>query len=165
MRSKRNSKTEYGVGALLARRGGRDIKTKSAEASFEERTGWYGPKNSLDHTTPACSGLMRLRDGFVIVQQPPLLPRRWRSRESMITVVDYKLNNLRSIENTLRRLGHNVEVTSDPEVVQKAQKLILPGVGAFRDAMANLKNLGLVEPFVKAFVAECRHWGFALACT
>ena len=66
----------------------------------------------------------------------------------MITVVDYKLNNLRSIENTLRRLGHDVQVTSDPEVVKKAEKLILPGVGAFRDAMENLKNLGLVEPFV-----------------
>ena len=66
----------------------------------------------------------------------------------MITVVDYKLNNLRSIENTLRRLGHDVQVTSDPEVVRNATKLILPGVGAFRDAMENLKNLGLVEPFV-----------------
>jgi len=66
----------------------------------------------------------------------------------MITVVDYKLNNLRSIENTLRRLGHDVQVTSDPEVVQKADKLILPGVGAFRDAMENLKSLRLVEPFV-----------------
>ena len=66
----------------------------------------------------------------------------------MITVVDYKVNNLRSIENTLRRLGHDVQVTSDPEIVKSAQKLILPGVGAFRDAMENLKNLGLVEPFV-----------------
>jgi glutamine amidotransferase len=66
----------------------------------------------------------------------------------MITVVDYKLNNLRSIENTLRRLGHDVQVTSDPEVVRKADKLILPGVGAFRDAMENLKAYHLVEPFV-----------------
>jgi glutamine amidotransferase len=66
----------------------------------------------------------------------------------MITVVDYKLNNLRSIENTLRRLGHDVQVTSDPDVVRTATKLILPGVGAFRDAMENLKNLRLVEPFV-----------------
>ena len=60
--------------------------------------------------------------------------------EAMITVVDYKLNNLRSIENTLRRLGHEVQVTSDPEVVRNAQKLILPGVGAFRDAMENLEE-------------------------
>ena len=37
----------------------------------------------------------------------------------MITVVDYKLNNLRSIENTLRRLGHEVQVTSDPEEVSQ----------------------------------------------
>lgn len=66
----------------------------------------------------------------------------------MITVVDYKLNNLRSIENTLRRLGHEVQVTSDPKVVRDAEKLILPGVGAFRDAMKNLTDLGLIEPFV-----------------
>ena len=67
----------------------------------------------------------------------------------MITVVDYKLNNLRSIENTLKRLGHDVEVTSSPDKVRKASRLILPGVGAFRDAMANLTELGLIEPFVQ----------------
>ena len=67
----------------------------------------------------------------------------------MITVVDYKLNNLRSIENTLRRLGHDVTVTSKPEDVRTATKLILPGVGAFRDAMRNLRELGLAEPFLE----------------
>lgn len=66
----------------------------------------------------------------------------------MITIVDYKLNNLRSIENTLRRLGHEARVTSDPEDVRAAAKLILPGVGAFRDAMQNLRDLGLAEPFL-----------------
>ena len=66
----------------------------------------------------------------------------------MITVVDYKLNNLRSIENTLRRLGHDVQVTSDPAVVQRADKLILPGVGAFRDAIQNLRELQLIDPFI-----------------
>lgn len=66
----------------------------------------------------------------------------------MITVVDYRLNNLRSIENTLRRLGHDVLVTSEPDAVRNASKLILPGVGAFRDAMANLREFGLVEPLV-----------------
>jgi glutamine amidotransferase len=65
----------------------------------------------------------------------------------VITIVDYKLNNLRSIENTLRRLGHDAQVTSDPKVVSEATKLILPGVGAFGDAMRNLTELGLVEPF------------------
>jgi glutamine amidotransferase len=67
----------------------------------------------------------------------------------MITIVDYKLNNLRSLENTLRRLGHEVLVTSDPDDVRGATKLILPGVGAFGDGMRNLKELGLVDPFVE----------------
>jgi len=66
----------------------------------------------------------------------------------VITIVDYKLNNLRSLENTLRRLGHEVQVTSDPEDVRAAAKLILPGVGAFGDGMRNLKELGLADPFV-----------------
>src|SRR5712691_8563415 len=67
----------------------------------------------------------------------------------MITIVDYKLNNLRSLENTLRRLGHDVTVTSDPQAVHAAKKLILPGVGAFGDGMRNLKELGLAEPFIE----------------
>ena len=67
----------------------------------------------------------------------------------MITIIDYKLNNLRSLENTLRRLGHDVLVTSDPEHVRAATKLILPGVGAFGDGMRNLNELGLAEPFIQ----------------
>ena len=80
----------------------------------------------------------------------------------MITVVDYKLNNLRSIENTLRRLGHDVQVTSDPAVVQKAEKLILPGVGAFRDAMNNLRSLALDETFVSRVRAGVPTLGICL---
>ncbi len=67
----------------------------------------------------------------------------------MITIVDYKLNNLRSLENTLRRLGHEVLVTSNPEDVRSAAKLVLPGVGAFGDAMRNLRQLELLDPFVQ----------------
>ena len=80
----------------------------------------------------------------------------------MITVVDYKLNNLRSIENTLRRLGHEVKVTSDPADVQAATKLILPGVGAFRDAMANLREYGLLEAFVEKVNAGTPALGICL---
>ncbi|HET9942236.1 MAG TPA: imidazole glycerol phosphate synthase subunit HisH [Terriglobia bacterium] len=80
----------------------------------------------------------------------------------MITVVDYKLNNLRSIENTLRRLGHDVQVTSDPDIVRKADKLILPGVGAFRDAMENLRAYRLVEPFVERVRAGVPTLGICL---
>jgi len=80
----------------------------------------------------------------------------------VITVVDYKLNNLRSIENTLRRLGHEVKVTSDPADVQAATKLILPGVGAFRDAMANLREYGLLEAFVEKVKAGTPALGICL---
>jgi glutamine amidotransferase len=80
----------------------------------------------------------------------------------VITVVDYKLNNLRSIENTLRRLGHDVQVTSDPRVVRNAEKLILPGVGAFRDAMKNLTELGLIEPFASRVKAGVPTLGICL---
>src|SRR5262249_18736110 len=67
----------------------------------------------------------------------------------MITIVDYKLNNLRSLENTLRRLGHDVLVTSSPKDIRAAKKVILPGVGAFGDGMRNLRELGLAEPFIE----------------
>jgi glutamine amidotransferase len=67
----------------------------------------------------------------------------------LITIVDYKLNNLRSLENTLRRLGHDVLVTSNPDDVRSAVKLILPGVGAFGDGMRNLKQFGLADPFIE----------------
>jgi glutamine amidotransferase len=67
----------------------------------------------------------------------------------VITIVDYKLNNLRSLENTLRRLGHEVLVTSNPQDIRAAEKLILPGVGAFGDGMRNLRELGLAEPFIE----------------
>jgi len=67
----------------------------------------------------------------------------------MITVVDYKLNNLRSLENTLRRLGHEVRLTSDPADVLTASKLILPGVGAFGDGMRNLHQFGLAAPLIE----------------
>jgi len=80
----------------------------------------------------------------------------------MITVLDYKLNNLRSIENTLRRLGHEVKTTSDPEDVGKADKLILPGVGAFRDGMHNLAEFGLIEPFIERVRAGVPTLGICL---
>lgn len=67
----------------------------------------------------------------------------------MITIVDYHLNNLRSLENTFRRLGHDTRVTSDPEEVGRASRLVLPGVGAFPQAMRNLEELGLAAPLLE----------------
>lgn len=80
----------------------------------------------------------------------------------MITVVDYKLNNLRSLENTLRRLGHDVLVTSNPDDIRAASKLILPGVGAFGDGMRNLKQLGLAAPFIEKVASGTPTLGICL---
>jgi glutamine amidotransferase len=64
----------------------------------------------------------------------------------MITIVDYDSGNLRSVTKALESLGVEVLVTSDPAQVIRAERLIVPGVGAFGDAMEQLNARGLVEP-------------------
>ncbi len=61
----------------------------------------------------------------------------------MITIVDYGMGNLASLRRAFACLGQASEVTSDPEAVAQADKLILPGVGAFGKAMENLQQAGL----------------------
>jgi len=61
----------------------------------------------------------------------------------MIAVVDYGMGNLRSVAKAIERVGGKPEITCDPLVVKRAEKVILPGVGAFGDAMKNLRSLGL----------------------
>lgn len=63
----------------------------------------------------------------------------------MIAIVDYGVGNLRSVENALKRLGAEYILTSDPETIRTASKVILPGVGNVAEAMANLREKGLVE--------------------
>lgn len=58
----------------------------------------------------------------------------------MIAIVDYGMGNLRSVEKALLKLGHAAEVTPDPVRVAAAERVILPGVGAFGAAMANLNR-------------------------
>lgn len=60
-------------------------------------------------------------------------------------IVDYGMGNLRSVEKALAAVGDSAITSGDPDIVHKAQRLILPGVGAFGDAMSNLKNRGLEE--------------------
>ena len=64
----------------------------------------------------------------------------------MIALIDYGLGNLRSVDKALRTVSAEVELTSDPAVIRAAGKVILPGVGAFGDSMAELKKKGLVDP-------------------
>ena len=63
----------------------------------------------------------------------------------MIAIVDYKMGNLRSVENVLRRLGAEFCVTSDADVIRSADKVLLPGVGNAAEAMENLRATGLVD--------------------
>ena len=63
----------------------------------------------------------------------------------MIAIVDYGVGNLRSVENALKRLGAEYILTADPETIRTASKVILPGVGNVAEAMANLREKGLVE--------------------
>ena len=78
-----------------------------------------------------------------------------------IVIVDYGMANLRSVQKAFEKLGHPAEITSDPSRVGEATKLVLPGVGAFRDAIAKLNESGLSAPIVghiqagKPFLGIC----------
>ncbi|MEJ2552065.1 MAG: imidazole glycerol phosphate synthase subunit HisH [Anaerolineales bacterium] len=71
----------------------------------------------------------------------------------MIALVDSGIGNLRSVEKALTTVGAVVERTSDPPIILEAEKVVLPGVGAFGDGMAGLEARGLIEP-IKAIVAR-----------
>ena len=71
----------------------------------------------------------------------------------MIAVIDYGVGNLFSLCSSLERVGAEAVVTSDPEVIAKADKLILPGVGAFADAAKKLRDSGL-DCIIKEQVAD-----------
>lgn len=72
----------------------------------------------------------------------------------MVTIVDYGMGNLYSIQNMLKKIGVDSLITSDAEVIDKADKLILPGVGAFDRAMKSLHSLNLVEVLNKKALKE-----------
>lgn len=63
-----------------------------------------------------------------------------------VVVVDYGLGNLFSVCRALEHCGARVVLSSDPEIVLRADRLVLPGVGAFRDGMAGLRERNLIEP-------------------
>lgn len=75
----------------------------------------------------------------------------------MIAIVDYGMGNLRSVEKALQHLGHAAEVTSDPARIAAAERVILPGVGAFGAAMANLSRAEPgTPPLTEAVTAAAR---------
>ena len=62
---------------------------------------------------------------------------------SDIVIVDYGMANLRSVQKAFELVGHSAPITSDPNRVSEATKVVLPGVGAFRDAIARLRETHL----------------------
>ncbi len=80
----------------------------------------------------------------------------------MIVIVDYQMGNLASVQRGLQRAGSDAVITSDPDRVAAADKIILPGVGAFADAMHELRAHGLVEPVTEAIASGKPFLGICL---
>lgn len=70
-----------------------------------------------------------------------------------IIIIDYGMGNLYSVQNALKAIGAEPVVTSDAAVIAKAEKILLPGVGAFGDCMANLEKSGLI-PVIRECLAS-----------
>lgn len=68
----------------------------------------------------------------------------------MIAIIDYGMGNLRSVQKAFERVGASAEIVTSPEQIRRASKVVLPGVGAFRDAIGHLRERGLIEPIVEA---------------
>jgi glutamine amidotransferase len=80
----------------------------------------------------------------------------------MLAIVDYQMGNLRSVQKGFEKVGQPATITSDPAELAKASKVVLPGVGAFGDCMAELRRRGLVEPLREAIAAGKPFLGICL---
>ena len=80
----------------------------------------------------------------------------------MIAIVDYRMGNLRSVQKAFEKVGHAARVVSEPEAIEEAEKIVLPGVGAFADAIAELRRRELVEPLREAISAGKPFLGICL---
>ncbi len=68
----------------------------------------------------------------------------------MIVIIDFGMGNLRSVQKAIESVGHRALISSDPEMVRAADKVILPGVGAFADAISELRRNGMDQAFIEA---------------
>src|SRR5262249_5107694 len=72
----------------------------------------------------------------------------WSGWMANIVIVDYGMANLRSVQKAFEKVGHTAGITNDSKGVARASKLVLPGVGASRDAIARLRETGLDAPIM-----------------
>ncbi|HSG71524.1 MAG TPA: imidazole glycerol phosphate synthase subunit HisH, partial [Planctomycetaceae bacterium] len=80
----------------------------------------------------------------------------------MITIIDYGMGNLRSVQKACEYLGYEAKITSSAAEIARAEKLILPGVGAFRDAIGHLKEQNLVDPIREYITSDKPFLGVCL---
>ncbi|MFQ5559263.1 MAG: imidazole glycerol phosphate synthase subunit HisH [Nitrospinota bacterium] len=80
----------------------------------------------------------------------------------MIAIIDYGMGNLRSVQKGFEKVGHRTVVTGNPDEILKADAVVLPGVGAFKDCMRNLEEGGLVEPIHSSIEAGKPFLGICL---
>jgi glutamine amidotransferase len=80
----------------------------------------------------------------------------------MIAIIDYGMGNLRSVHKAFAAVGHDAVVTRDSRVLNKASHLVLPGVGAFADCMANLDQYGLIDSIHKGIASGKPFLGICL---
>jgi glutamine amidotransferase len=80
----------------------------------------------------------------------------------MIAIVDYGMGNLRSVQKAFEAVGHAAVVTRDPRAIAEASHVVLPGVGAFADCMANLERYGLIGPIRKSIASGKPFLGICL---
>lgn len=80
----------------------------------------------------------------------------------MIAIVDYGMGNLRSVEKGFHKVGVDARVVSNPKAVDNAHAVVLPGVGAFRDCIRNLKEGSLIEPIIRSIQKGKPYLGICL---
>ena len=79
----------------------------------------------------------------------------------MLAIIDYGMANLRSVQKGFEQVGTRAEIVNSAEQIERADKIVLPGVGAFQDAVATLRSSGLADPIIahikkgKPFLGIC----------
>ena len=80
----------------------------------------------------------------------------------MIAIIDYDIGNLRSVQKALEHVGAEARLITTPQELARADKVVLPGVAAFGDAIEELRSMGLVDPLRKAVAEGMPFLGFCL---
>ncbi|KAJ8904879.1 hypothetical protein NDN08_001393 [Rhodosorus marinus] len=106
----------------------------------------------------AGSGLSRGPPG----QRQGVGKKKYTTCMSTVTILDYGAGNVRSLENALRRLGHDFKWAQTPEDILAAEKLIFPGVGSFGAAMENLDKKNFSEPLAEYLQQDRPYLGICL---